>query len=251
MNTILHKLVRCAAAGTAVAAATTLGAATAPVKTIPLKAATLIIEYNASAEDIGIQGFLDSEGWKQIEIFAPNGAEIFDAESEGRLTRQGGGTELFFESVEPTLDELPLAAFFRRFPQGVYKFRGRDPDGNRLTADVKFSHRVPAGPEILLPAPAAGAECAQNVPANNVVVAWNPVTETIFGNPVQIVRYEVIVETDDHVTDFDVKFPVKAGTMLTVSPELLQPGTAYIGEVLAIEKGGNQTLAEFCFTTAR
>ena len=115
---------------------------------------------------------------------------------------------------------------------------------------MKFSHRVPAGPEILLPAPAAGEECAQNVPANSVVVAWNPVTETIFGNPVEIVRYEVIVESEAQIPNFDVRFPVKVGTMLTVSPELLEPGTEYIGEVLAIEKGGNQTITEFCFSTA-
>jgi len=246
MKTILDNLFRCAAAGTVLAAATTAGAAT-----IPLKAATFIIEYNATAEDIGVQAFLDSEGWKEIEIFAPTGEEIFSAESEGRLTRQGGGTELFLESVEPPTAELPIAAFFRRFPAGIYKFRGRDPAGNRLTADVKFSHRVPAGAEILLPAPAAGEECAKNLPANSVVVAWNPVTETIFGQPLEIVGYEVIVETEDKTTNFDVKFPVKVGSMLTVSPELLRPGTDYIGEVLAIEKGGNQTLAEFCFSTAR
>lgn len=245
MKTILNTLARCATAGAVLAAATPVGAAT-----IQLKAATFIIEYNSSAEDIGVQGFLDSEGWREIEIIAPTGEEIFSAEAESRLLRQGGGTELFFESVEPPTSELPIATFFRRFPAGTYKFRGVDSAGNRLVADVKFSHRVPAGPEILLPAPAAGEECAQNVPANSVVVAWNPVTETIFGNPVEIVRYEVIVESEAQIPNFDVRFPVKVGTMLTVSPELLEPGTEYIGEVLAIEKGGNQTITEFCFSTA-
>jgi len=38
--------------------------------------------------------------------------------------------------------------------------------------------------------------------------------------------------------------------MLSVPLELLQPGKEYIGEVLAVEKGGNQTITEFCFTTA-
>lgn len=50
--------------------------------------------------------------------------------------------------------------------------------------------------------------------------------------------------------NFDVKFPAQTGTQLTVSPELLRPGTDYIGEVLAVERGGNQTITEFCFTTA-
>jgi len=243
MNTILHDLFCCAAAGAALAAAPTAGAAT-----VPLKAATMIIEYNSSAEDIGVQFFLDSEGWKSIEIFSPTGEEIFDAETEGRLTRQGGGTELFLESVEPPLDELPFATFFRRFPAGLYKFRGRDPNGNLITGQAKFTHRIPAGPEMLLPIPAAGAECAKNVPASNVVVAWNAVATSIFGAALEIVRYEVIVENDD--LNFDVKFPAQTGTQLTVSPELLQPGTDYIGEVLAVEKGGNQTITEFCFSTA-
>ena len=61
-------------------------------------------------------------------------------------------------------------------------------------------------------------------------------------------RYEVIIEDDN--LNFDVKFPARTGTMLSVSLELLQPGTEYIGEVLAVEKGGNQTITEFCFTTA-
>jgi hypothetical protein len=243
MNAILHDLLRCAAAGSALAAATTAGAAT-----VPLEAATMIIEYNSSAEDIGVQFFLDSEGWQAIEIFDPSGAEIFDAETEGRLTRQGGGTELFLESVEPTTDELPIAKFFNRFPQGTYKFRGRDPDGNLITGQAKFTHRIPAGPDMLMPVPVSGAECAENLPASNVVIAWNPVTSSIFGESLEITRYEVIVENDN--LNFDVKFPAQTGTQLTVSPELLQPGTDYIGEVLAVEKGGNQTITEFCFSTA-
>jgi hypothetical protein len=238
--------------GIALVAAATAAAGQAEKKTegknIPLSASTMIIEYNASAEDIGVQFFLDSEGWREIEIFDPNGREIFGAETEGRLTRQGGGTELFLESVEPPLADLPIATFLRRFPEGIYKFRGRDNDGNQLTGQAKFTHDIPAGPKVLMPAPAAGAECAENVPTRGAVVAWNPVTQSISGDPLEIVRYEVIVENDD--LNFDVKFPAETGTMLTVSLELLQPGTEYIGEVLSIEKGGNQTITEFCFTTA-
>ena len=48
----------------------------------------------------------------------PSGVQIFSAESQGRLARQGGGTELFLESVEPELAELPLKTFFDRFPAG-------------------------------------------------------------------------------------------------------------------------------------
>jgi len=218
-------------------------------RSIPLAAATMIIEYNSSAEDIGIQFFLDlSEGWREIEIFDPNGREVFSAEAEGSLVRQGGGTELFLESVEPPIAQLPIDRFFRRFPEGLYRFRGVDNAGNRIVGQSRFSHDVPNGPEIVMPLPAAGAECAANVPPRGAVVAWNPVTETIDGDPIEIVRYEVIVENDD--LNFDVKFPAETGTMLSVSLELLQPGTEYIGEVLAVEEGGNQTITEFCFRTS-
>jgi hypothetical protein len=251
MKTMFGNRLRYVVASVALVAATTAAAGhseKAERKNIPLSAATMIIEYNASAEDIGIQFFLDSEGWQEIDIFDPAGHVIFGAETEGRLTRQGGGTELFLESVEPPLAEVPIEKFFRRFPQGVYKFQGRDNSGNRLTGQANFTHDIPAGPEMLMPVPAAGAECAEDVSARGAVIAWNPVTQSIGGDPLKIVRYEVIVENDD--LNFDVKFPAETGTMLTVSAELLQPGTDYIGEVLAIEASGNQTITEFCFTTA-
>jgi hypothetical protein len=215
---------------------------------IPLKAATMIIEYNDSAEDIGVQFFLDSDGWREIEIYDPNGREIFGAETEGRLTRQGGGTELFLESVEPPLDELPFETFFRQFPEGMYRFHGRDNDGNLLTGRARFTHDIPAGPELIAPVPIGDAECAADV-ALPVTVQWEPVTTSVFGEALETVRYEVIVENDD--LNFDVKFPAETGTQVTVSPELLQPGEEYIFEVLAVEESGNQTITEGCFTTAK
>ncbi len=243
---------RIVVAGFALAAASTATLAAdrsaAQTKSIPLKASSMIIEYNASAEDIGIQFFLDSDGWREIEIVDPRKVEIFGAETEGSLTRQGGGTELFLESVEPSIDELPFERFFRRFPEGVYTFRAVDNEGTVQIGRVNFSHDIPAGPEIVSPLPAAGAECALHVPLP-VVISWNPVSESFTGDPLEITRYEVIVENED--VHFDVKLPAETGTQLTVSFELLRPGSAYIFEVLAIEAGGNQTITEGCFTTAR
>ena len=40
---------------------------------IPLKEAKLIIEHNASANDTGFQGFIDSEVWNRITVTGPNG----------------------------------------------------------------------------------------------------------------------------------------------------------------------------------
>ena len=212
---------------------------------IPLKASTMIIEYNASADDIGIQFFLDSDGWRTVEIFDPRDREIFSAQTEGSLTRQGGGTELFLESVEPPIETLSFERFFKRFPEGIYRFRARDNNGVLQLGNVQFTHDIPAGPVLVTPVSEVEDECIE-VPIP-VLIEWYPVTTSVFGEPLEIVRYEVIVENGD--LNFDVKFPAETGTMLTVSPELLQPGTEYIFEVLAVEESGNQTITEGCFTT--
>ena len=224
-----------------------LGGSPARADTSPLEASTMIIEFNSSAEDLGVQFFLDSEGWTSIEIRDPHGREVFSAEAEGRLARQGGGTELFLESVEPELADLPFEEFFERFPEGTYRLRGRNAEGDTVVGSARFTHKIPAGPEIVTPVPKAGAECAVDVGVPTQI-AWKPVTTSFFGKPLQIVRYEVIVENDE--INFDVHMPASAGTSLTISPEILQPGASYNFEVLAIEAGGNQTITEGCFSTA-
>ena len=101
--------------------------------------ASLIIEFNASAEDIGVQFFLDADEWQTVRILDPSGKEVFQSTARGRLLDQGGGTELFVESVEPELIELPLNEFFAIFPAGTYTFLGRTPDGERLSSAVEFT----------------------------------------------------------------------------------------------------------------
>ena len=78
----------------------------------------------------------------------------------------------------------------------------------------------------------------------HAVIAWNPVT-TPAG--IDVVGYEVIIEHDDfHV--FDVKVPGTT-TSVTVPPEFLQPATEYGFEVLAVDRGGNQTITATSFVT--
>jgi hypothetical protein len=209
---------------------------------VPFEAAKLIIEFNSTDEDIGVQFFLDVDSWKSVKILNPRGQKIFDASASANLLRQGGGTELFLESNEPTLDELSIEEFFELFPEGTYRFTGRTPDGEKLVGEAQFTHNIPAGPEIVMPQLPANDECAENVPVP-VVVAWNDVTTSFEGKPLDIVRYEVIVGEDV----FDVHLE---GTTVTVPAELLKPGTEYGLEVLAIEAGGNQTITETCFVTA-
>jgi hypothetical protein len=242
-------------AGAAVAAVLTLAlgygdarAASEAQKAEPVEfeEVRLIIEYNSTDDDIGVQFFLDVDSWQSVRIVNPHGKEIFDARARSSLLQQGGGTEMFVESEEPTLDELSLEEFFELFPEGTYRFAGRTPDGERLTGEAEFSHDIPAGPEITLPV-AGGEDCAADV-AIPVVIAWNEVTETIDDAPIDLEAYEVIVEGEDVVVD--VTMPADAGTSLTVPAEILEPGTEYDFEVLAVAGNGNQTITETCFVTA-
>src|SRR6185295_2086142 len=111
---------------------------------------------------------------------------------------QCGTTEMFVESVEPGLDELSIEDFFARFPEGQYKFVGRIPDGPKMVNKVNFSHDVPAGPEVTTPPQPGNETCPQGV-SIPATIAWNPVTEDIEGEPIEIVGYEVIVEHDELV----------------------------------------------------
>jgi hypothetical protein len=205
---------------------------------IPFEAAKLIIELNATDEDVGIQAFLDGEGWRRVKITDPRGRKIVDVKAKGSVGKTGI-TELFFESEEPSLAELPLDEFLVRFPEGEYEFEGVSIEGDELVGVATLTHAIPEGP--ILVSPEEGAD----VDPANVVVDWEPVPDPPGGS---IVEYEVIVERADVLRVFDVHVPA-AVTSVTVPPEFLEDGRPYKFEVLAIEAGGNQTLSESAFET--
>ena len=84
---------------------------------IPFDVAKLYFELNDSDGDLGIHGLIDGEPWDWLGIEDPRERLMLDISVEGRLQQQGL-TELFFESAEPSFDELSAEDFFRRFPQG-------------------------------------------------------------------------------------------------------------------------------------
>lgn len=208
------------------------------VTQIPFEDAKIIIELNATDEDVGVQILLDGERWEQVEVVNPDGQQIFQSHGRGSVG-EIGVTELFFESEEPSLAELPLDEFLALFPEGEYQFRGMTVDGYELVGAARFTHAIPDGP--VLVSPAEGAI----VNPNQTVIAWNPVADPPGS---EIVEYEVIVEREDPLRPFDIHVPATV-TSVTVSPEFLDPGTEYKFEVLAIEEGGNQTLSESFFET--
>lgn len=240
-----------------VAVVASISAATAPEllakkqqSEIPFSKAKMIIEFNSTANegvgDVGIQVLLDGEPWQFVEMESPNGRKILDITASSSLRRQGL-TELFFESSEPSLDEVPLAAFLARFPEGKYEFEGETIDGIEIEGEATFTHVIPAGPVIVSP------EEGDVVDPNDLVIEWEPVTGKIAGSgALVIVAYQVIVERTDNDQlgaarrIFDIKLPATSDPIqsVTVPAEFLESGAEYKFEVLAIEAGGNQTISE-------
>lgn len=204
---------------------------------IPFAEAKIRIEVNSTDGDAGIQAFLDGEPWDRVAIEAPDGRRILEVRGRRKLGELGM-TELFFESNEPSFDELPLDEFLKKFPEGLYEFSGRTVDGEELESCALLTHDIPAGPVLVSPADGSVQD------PSNTVIDWDPVTDP---PGIQIVEYEVIVEQIDPLRVLSVHVPASV-TSLTVPPEFFEAGEDYQFEVLAIEIGGNQTISEAFFS---
>lgn len=212
----------------------------------PLKDARLKIEFNATDQDAGLQLFLDADPWKSLNVFDPRGTLILRATMLGNMAKQGG-TELFLESGEPLLSDVPLEKFFKRFPAGDYQVVAEGTKGERMVGVARFTHNIPDGPVLVSP------QENDVVDPNDLVVQWQPVPPAN-GSP--IVGYQVLVVKPDTGLAalpkivLDVMMPPSA-TSMAVPHGFLVPDSAYEWEVLAIESGGNQTLSTRYFRTSK
>src|SRR3990172_8273785 len=214
---------------------------------IPFSIARIIIEFNASAEDVGIQVLVDGEPWKNLKVFSPNGRRVLDITGKRSLGKQGL-TELFFESSEPSLVELPLPEFLVRFPEGTYALEGKTIDGIGLEGTAILSHVIPAGPEII--SPVSLDDNPPVVDPSNAVIEWNPVTDTITDSDTfEIIGYQVIVEQVEPLRIFSIDLPASVTSVVVPPDFFLQADTLHKFEALAIEASGNQTITESEFVT--
>lgn len=205
---------------------------------VPYDTLEFFIEVNSTDEDAGVQLNLDGEQWKQLKITKPEGSKLLDVKAKDSMQTQGL-TEFFFESAEPSFDDVPLAEFLQRFPEGDYEFYGKTIDGDRMEGTATLTHVIPDGPVIISPLP------GDLVDPNNAIIEWAPVV-----NPagVQIVSYEVIAGSDG-IADFKMHLPATA-TSIQLPVELFDPAiTEYKFEILAREESGNQTITEREFET--
>lgn len=233
----MRRVVLLIVAGLLAATSARMIAVATKAKPIEFKKATLIVETNATDGDAVLQVFLDHEPWRSIAIYKPDGNLILDVVTRGELA--DGLTELFSESSEPPFTEFPFEEFKDLFPEGRYKFVGETIDGVAMQSYVTLTHNIPAGPEITAP------EEDATVPRDEVRVEWEPVTEPA---GIHVTGYRVIVTRDaapERVFSADLP---SGATSLNVPAEFLDAGVDYKVEVLAVERGGNQTLTEIVFT---
>jgi len=218
---------------------------------VPLKDAKLNIEHNATDKDTGFQGFIDSEGWRRLDVRGPDG-QVLRFEGRGKLAKLGV-TELFFETVEPANADLPIRRMLAKLPEGKYRISGpsieNGKSAGRTAGTAWLTHHIPAGPKLV--APAEGS----TIPVQGVVARWEPVSKTITGEPVRIIAYQLIIEKDvephRHMIGklgLSMYLP-RTVTSIAVPDGFLQPRTPYKWEVLAIERSGNQTLSSGAFRT--
>ncbi len=190
---------------------------------IPFEEGRLFFELNDTDGDLGIHGKIDGDEWKRLEIEDPNDRRMLNVNVRGRLRRQGL-TELFFESAEPTFDELDPIDFFKRFPEGWYEIEGITLDDEERENETYLSHVIPAAPVVKVNGnPSAGVDVCQcdeedllpdeacpELPAYSapVVLDWADVTTAHAGlgrdqgsnledHDISVVYYEVVVEIDD------------------------------------------------------
>ena len=232
--------------------------------------AHLFFELNNTDGDLGIHALIDGEPWKRLEIEDPNERRMLGVNVRGSLRRQGL-TEFFFESAEPTFDELPTEQFFSRFPEGVYEIEGISLEGNELESEVFLSHVMPAPPVVSLTIDGVDEDAAEDCDAEDlpeaevndtVIINWLPVTSSHpdlgKSGDIEVHNYEVVVEIDETPWKTSIILPPEPDVMsFQIPPEILalavfDEGEAEVKfEVLVRAESYNQTAIESCFVIVK
>jgi len=224
----------------------------------------LYFELNNTDGDLGIHGKVDGGGWQRLSLEDPNGRVLMDLRNEGNLAIQGL-TELFFESVEPTFDELNPSEFFGRFPEGDYEWSGLTVDGVEIEGDASLSHKIPAAPSVAVNGTGIeGCESIMPITANidgSYTISWLSVTtrHPVLGSQpgkadVEVDGYQFVLEREEQTLAGN-EIPELIMTMdldSEVTDVTLPIGMVDIGQEIKIEvlvrsEEGNQSATEFCW----
>jgi hypothetical protein len=233
-----------------------LGGATQTVRAAEFSEAELFFELNNTDGDLGIHASIDGGPYTMLEIDDSKGRTILLTTASGRLAKQGL-TQYFFESAEPSFDELAPEEFFSRFPEGVYEIEAKGLAGERFEATVELSHvlAAPVG-NITVNGVDAAEDCDDvlNLPvvSDPVTIDWDPVVESHpeIGTPgemIEIVRYQFFVEQGDVKFAVDLPTDPVEVTQFMVPSEIISQGGVFKFEIIARTETGNNTAIENCF----
>lgn len=219
----------------------------------PFGEAQLFFELNDTDGDLGIYSKIDGEPWVHLVIEDPGNRTLLDILATSRLRKQGM-TEIFFESAEPSFDELSPRDFLKRFPSGHYEARGFSQSIGNLRSEMFLSHVMPApAGDILIGGIPAAEDCDADplptVPGNQTVsIAWDAVTSSHpdigQAGPVSIAEYEVVLEAGD--VKLAASLP-PGQTSLQVPASFLALSDAWKLEILVRATNHNRTAIETCF----
>ena len=227
---------------------------------IPFDEAHIFFELNNTDGDLGIHAKIDGEEWKQLSMEGANERFLLKINVRGALRSQGL-TELFFESAEPSFDELDPEEFFERFPPGIYEVEGTTLEGDELESETELTHVLPGQPEPTVNGIPYVEDCDEGelpefAADEEVVIAWDEVTLShpelgLTGMPIEVVNYEVVVEIDETPWKVSATLPPEVRAM-RLAPEILALGAGeeVKYEVLVREASYNQTAMESCFEVA-
>jgi hypothetical protein len=213
--------------------------------------ADIFLELNDTDGDLGLHASIDGEEWTNLEITDPNATRLLSLLARNALRKQGL-TQLFFESAEPSFDELPAAEFLARFPEGVYRFEARALEGGTITGRDRLSHVLAAPVSNITvngqPLPPSCDDGPLPVVTPPVVVDWDPVktSHPTIGKPgpVEIALYQVFVERNN--VNLGVDLPPRV-TELDLPKQVTALGAQFKLEIIARTSTGNNTAVETCF----
>ncbi|NNM20507.1 MAG: hypothetical protein HKO55_04450 [Gammaproteobacteria bacterium] len=219
----------------------------------PFDEAEVYVELNDTDGDLGIHASIDGGPYKKLEISTPDDHEILQLRAKSALRHQGV-TQLFFESAEPTFDELTPAEFFARFPEGIYEVEGTGLEKEEYESETFFSHVLAAPPDnVLVSGVPLSDDCDESVPGVSppIVISWDPVMsshpEIGKAGDVEIAAYQLVVEREEpELLVYSVDLPPDV-TSMSVPSGFIALGDEFKYEIIVRTSTHNNTAVESCF----
>lgn len=225
----------------------------------------VLIEINGTDGDAGFQTEIDGDAWKVVNLFDSNGRRIYRVRGFRSVGAQGL-TENFFESAEPSCEEVPLDVVLGRFPEGEYEAKGRTIDNEAIEGEALLTHALPAIPMNLVATNTASVALNWVWPGEDPGLGECPDEEGLAELLVtedDLFGFQIVVglEEPDPLIEFVVEL-APSEREVVIPDNFLEPNKTYKWEVIAIGAGvdpeseeidqtrrGNQVIAEDVFCT--